>query len=125
MGIHSSSFRVAVSQKILNLPQRRTTLETHLLVRGLATSGARFHIQITASAHSGGSDELLYRMIPDLDLLKEQLANDDPEWVTITLRGVGEMLGERITPVPNDDGNVNPVLTGLTLARQLTEELAA
>ncbi len=75
------------------------------LVRGQATTGARFHLQITASAHSGGSDELLYRMIPDLDLLKEQLANDDPEWITITLRGVGEMIGDPTTSVPNNDGS--------------------
>lgn len=76
-----------------------------LLVRGLSTSSARFHLQITASAHSGGSDALLYRMIPDLDLLEEQLANDDPQWITVTIRGVGEMLGDPTTPVPKDTGS--------------------
>ena len=39
-----------------------------------------------------GSDELLFRMIPDLDMLAAQLANQDPNWVTITFRGIGEMV---------------------------------
>ena len=71
-----------------------------LLVRGLAPTG-RFHLQITASAHSGGSDALLFHMIPDIDLLEEQLINDDPDWITVTVRGVGETHGDRTTPVPN------------------------
>ena len=49
-----------------------------LLVRGVTASG-RFHIQVTASTHAAGSDELLFRMIPDLDILSAQLANQDPE----------------------------------------------
>lgn len=71
-----------------------------LLVRGLVPSG-RFHVQVTASTHSHGSDELLFRMIPDLDLLQAQLANHDPNWIAITFRGIGEMLGDRTTPVAN------------------------
>jgi choline dehydrogenase-like flavoprotein len=71
-----------------------------LLVRGLAASG-RFHVQVTASTHQQGSDELLFRMIPDLDVLEVQRLNDDPEWITVTFRGIGEMHGDRATPVPN------------------------
>lgn len=71
-----------------------------LLVRGLAPTG-RFHLQITASAHSGGSDALLFNMIPDIDLLQQQLINDDPNWITLTVRGIGEMHGDRTTPIPN------------------------
>jgi hypothetical protein len=85
-----------------------------LLVRGQASTGAKFHLQITASAHSSGSDELLYRMIPDLDLLKEQLANDDPNWITVTLRGIGEMIGDRTSTIPNINGswiNLSPFET--------------
>ena len=40
-------------------------------------------------------------MVPDLDLLNQQLANTDPNWITITLRGIGEMHGDPTTPVPN------------------------
>jgi len=75
-----------------------------LLVRGLTPQG-RFHLQVTASTHSSGSDELLFRMIPDLDILSAQLANQDPDWVTITFRGIGQMRGDRATPVPNADGS--------------------
>ena len=71
-----------------------------LLVRGIVPSG-RFHVQVTASTHAHGSDELLFRMIPDLDLLQAQLANDDPNWIAITFRGIGETRGDRTTPVPN------------------------
>ena len=75
-----------------------------LLVRGLSASG-RFHIQVTASTHRSGSDELLFRMIPDLDLLEAQLANDDPDWIAITMRGIGETHGDRGTAVPNSDAS--------------------
>ena len=75
-----------------------------LLVRGLAPTG-RFHLQVTASAHSGGSDALLYHMIPDIDLLQQQLMNDDPNWITVTVRGIGEMHGDQTTPVPNSNAS--------------------
>jgi hypothetical protein len=75
-----------------------------LLVRGLAPTG-RFHLQLTASTHPSGSDELLFRMIPDLDFLAPQLSNDNPSFVTLTLRGIGEMHGDRNTSVPNSIGS--------------------
>jgi hypothetical protein len=75
-----------------------------LLVRG-ATAGRRFHLQLTASTSAGGSDALLYQMIPDLDMLDEQLANVDPAWVTLTVRGIGEMAPDTVTPAPNDAGS--------------------
>ena len=71
-----------------------------LLVRGVTASG-RFHIQVTASTHAAGSDELLFRMVPDLDILSAQLANQDPDWITITFRGIGEMRGDKTTAIPN------------------------
>src|SRR5690606_27059696 len=67
-----------------------------LLVRGAAPTG-RFHLQVTASTSAAGSDELLFRMVPDVDLLDAHLANTDPDWVTVTLRGIGEMHGDRVT----------------------------
>jgi hypothetical protein len=75
-----------------------------LLVRGSAPSG-RFHVQVTASTSRSGSDELLYRMIPDLEILHAHLANSDPDWVTITFRGIGEMHGDRSSPVPSASGS--------------------
>ncbi|MFG1681251.1 GMC oxidoreductase [Nonomuraea sp. NPDC049269] len=73
-----------------------------LLLRGLVPAG-RFHIQVTASTSQGGSDELLFRMLPDIDLLDRQLANTDPEWITVTLRCIGEMRGDRTTAIPDPD----------------------
>jgi len=69
-----------------------------LLVRGAVPTG-RFHLQVTSSTSRGGSDELLFRSIPDLDLLDAQRANTDPDWVSITLRGIGEMRGDHTTPL--------------------------
>ena len=71
-----------------------------LLVRGTTASG-RFHLQVTASTHVAGSDEMLFRMIPDLDALNAQLTNQNPDWVTITFRGIGEMTGDKNAAIPN------------------------
>jgi choline dehydrogenase-like flavoprotein len=70
------------------------------LVRGLAPTGA-FHLQLTASTSRGGSDELLFKMVPDVEELGAHLANTDPQWVPLTLRGIGEMTGDGATPVPH------------------------
>jgi len=92
-------------------PGLPTDVETAaLLIRGEAPTG-RFHLQITASAHSAGSDAVLFHMIPDIDLLEAQLANDDPDWIAVTVRGVGETHGDRTTPTPNGNAgwiNLSP-----------------
>jgi hypothetical protein len=107
-----SDFTVRVRRAAL--PALPLDVETAaLLVRGVVPSG-RFHLQVTASANPGGSDELLFRMIPDLDFLDEQLVNDDPGWITITLRGIGETHGDTATAVPNASGcwiNLSPFET--------------
>jgi choline dehydrogenase-like flavoprotein len=74
-----------------------------LLIRG-ANSHGRFHVQITAAANQGrGSDDLLFRMVPDLDLLGSLTANEDPDWIAITLRGVAEMGSDRSAPSRRPD----------------------
>ena len=98
-----SDFTVRVRTSALSVSARPVRTAAHL-VRGVAPTG-RFHLQVTASTGRGGSDELLYRMVPDLDLLERHLANDDPQWVTITLRGVGEMHGDRTAAVPASPGS--------------------
>jgi hypothetical protein len=99
MGHLRSDFTMRVKRSALP-PVPGHVQTTALLVRGLAPSG-RFHVQVTASTHTQGSDELLFRMIPDLDALEAQLLNADPNWITITFRGIGEMHGDRHTTVPN------------------------
>jgi hypothetical protein len=72
-----------------------------LLVRGLAPTG-RFHLQVTASTSRGGSDDLLFKMIPDLEQLQAHTSNTDPDWVTFTIRGIGEMQGQQGAPAANN-----------------------
>jgi hypothetical protein len=98
-----SDFAVRIRRTAL--PGLPANLETAaLLVRG-ATPTGRFHLQVTASADPGSSDALLFRMIPDLDLQAALLANDDPTWIALTLRGIGEMHGDRVTAIPNAGGS--------------------
>jgi choline dehydrogenase-like flavoprotein len=98
-----SDFPVRVRRSAL--PSIPTDVQTAaFLVRGRAPSG-RFHVQVTASTHAGGSDELLFRMIPDLELLNAILANTDPNWITFTFRGIGEIVGDRTSGVPNGNGS--------------------
>ena len=66
------------------------------LVRGLTGSG-RFHLQVTASTHAAGSDELLFRMIPDIEVLGAQLANQTRTGSRSRFRGIGEMQGDQTT----------------------------
>jgi choline dehydrogenase-like flavoprotein len=94
-----SDFTVRVKRSALpTVPAHVQTAA--FLVRGVTPSG-RFHLQVTASTHNAGSDELLFRMVPDVEILNAQLANQDPNWITITLRGIGEMRGNTAAAVPN------------------------
>jgi choline dehydrogenase-like flavoprotein len=94
-----SDFTVRIHRDALPpLPSRVQT--SAMLVRGSTPSGA-FHLQLTASTSRGGSDELLFRMVPDIEELSAHLANTDPQWVPLTLRGIGEMTGDDATPVPH------------------------
>jgi hypothetical protein len=82
-----------------------------LLVRGSTPQG-KFHIQVTASADPGGnSDNLLFTMIPDIDLLDTVLANQTSNTISIGFRGVSQMFGDKTTSVPNGSGrwiNLSP-----------------
>jgi hypothetical protein len=92
-----------------------TQLETAaVLVRGSTPQG-RFHLQFTASASpTSASDDLLFRMIPDMDLLSSILDAQKSDWIAITVRGLGEMEGNKSSPVPNNVGswiNLSPFET--------------
>jgi hypothetical protein len=78
-----------------------------LIVRG-ATANGVFHLQVTAAANQHSqSDELLFRMVPDIDSLQQILANHDSEWVAITLRGIAEMKGDRNSAIPHGGSWMN------------------
>jgi choline dehydrogenase-like flavoprotein len=82
-----------------------------LLVRGSTPQG-KFHIQVTASADpTFNSDALLFNMIPDIDQLNEQVANQQAGFISIGFRGVSQMFGDQATSVPNSSGrwiNLSP-----------------
>jgi hypothetical protein len=82
-----------------------------LLVRGSTPQG-KFHLQVTASADPlGNSDDLLFAMIPDIDLLDATLANQTSDSISIGFRGVSQLLGDQTTSTPNASGrwiNLSP-----------------
>jgi Domain of Unknown Function (DUF1080)/GMC oxidoreductase len=79
---------------ISGLPPQLTDLEiAALLVRGATSDGHEYHLQVTASA-GPSSDANLFTAVPDLDLLDALRANQDPGWIAITLRAIGQMVGD-------------------------------
>jgi choline dehydrogenase-like flavoprotein len=79
---------------IPGLPAKPTALEiAALIVRGVTSDGHEYHMQVTASA-GAGSDTNLFTAVPDLDLLDALRANQDPAWIAITFRAIGQMIGQ-------------------------------
>src|SRR5215472_1386535 len=79
---------------IPGLPAQPTALEiAALLVRGVTSDGHEWHLQVTASA-GPSSDANLFTAVPDLDLLDALRANQDPGWIAITLRAIGQIIGQ-------------------------------
>jgi hypothetical protein len=90
--IHRSAFSAA-------LPVQLETAA--LLVRGSTPEG-RFHLQITGAAVKGADSEAaMFRMIPDIELLDETLSSQSEDWIVLTLRGIGEMVGDKNASVNN------------------------
>jgi hypothetical protein len=80
-------------------PELRELSVGALFVKGVHKhpDGTRghFHVQITASGvgdRERNSEVELFKKIPDLDTI-EQFANNTDQWIVITLRGIGEMVG--------------------------------
>ena len=66
-----------------------------MLVRGSTPQG-RYHLQVTAAAvNSPDAESTMWRLVPDLDLLDQLLASEEFDKVTITFRGIGEMIGDK------------------------------
>jgi len=66
-----------------------------------------YHLQITASglgAAGGGSEEELFKKVPDIDGFERFLAADDSH-VVITIRGIGEMTPDNPESHVTLDGN--------------------
>lgn len=85
---------VRIHRSALGLPLATRLQASALLVRGSTPQG-RYHLQVTAAAVPGGSEDAMWRAIPDLDLLDQTLAGQKEDWIVVTLRGIGEMVGSR------------------------------
>jgi choline dehydrogenase-like flavoprotein len=97
-----SNITVRIKRSVLGLASPPSEVETvAFLLRGEAL-GRRFHHQVTAAAVVGTDPEkVMWSMVPDIELLDNMLANQDPNWVTITFRGIGEMEDQpAIVPDP-------------------------
>lgn len=95
MGHLRSNVTVRIKRGAISAQLPQALEAAALLVRG-STPNARYHIQVTASAINNQNPEVsMFRMIPDIELLEKHLASQNQEWVVITLRGIGEMLGDK------------------------------
>lgn len=58
----------------------------------------RYHLQVLGSAEKGQNPEAtMWAMVPDIDLFRNLLANQSPDWVTVVFRGLGEMDGDKLS----------------------------
>ncbi|HKW95588.1 MAG TPA: family 16 glycoside hydrolase [Methylomirabilota bacterium] len=108
-----SNITVRIKRAALGLATPPTEVETTaLIVRGSAL-GRRFHHQITAAAAAGPNPESnMWSMIPDIDLIDNLLGKQDPNWVVITLRGIGEMEDQRVV------NNIDPARSWIDLSQE-------
>jgi hypothetical protein len=61
-------------------------------------STRHYHFQVLASAEKGQNPEsTMWTMVPDIDLFRNLLVNQSPDWVTIVFRGLGEMDGDKLS----------------------------
>jgi hypothetical protein len=95
MGHLRSNITVRIQRDAISTTLPKRLEAAALLVRG-STPAGRYHIQVTASAIDDKNPEVsMFRMIPDLELLERHLASQDQDWIVITLRGIGEMVGDK------------------------------
>ena len=99
-----STTTVQIRRSELEIPGKplKEKLQTAAaLVRG-ATGDGHFHLQLTAADdREGDSDSLLFRMIPDADLLEKILDAQQAEFVAVTFRGCAETKGVKDQPAGN------------------------
>ena len=99
-----SNITVRIRRTALGLPAAPpTALETTaFLVRGTGTGGRQFHFQVTAAAVGGINPEKnMFQQVPDIDTLDQIRVNQDPTWIVLVFRGIGEMEDARsLAPDP-------------------------
>lgn len=93
MGHLRSNTVVRIKRSLLGAPAGALA-PAAMLVRG-STAQGRYHLQVTAAAvQVPNSEATMWRMVPDLDLLHQLQNSQQSDKITITLRGIGEMVGD-------------------------------
>lgn len=108
-----SNITVRIKRAALGLAGAPTEVETTaLIVRGSAM-GRRFHHQVSAADTAVPNPEQnMWSMVPDIDVINSLLANQDPNWVSITFRGIGEMEDQRAV------SNINAAMSWIDLSQE-------
>ena len=105
-----SNITVRIKRAALGLAAPADLETVALIVRGSAL-GRRFHHQVTAADVAGPNPEAtMWSMVPDIDVIASLLANQDPNWVAITFRWIGEMEDQRAV------GNIDPARSWIDLS---------
>jgi choline dehydrogenase-like flavoprotein len=103
--VHMRSTTTAqIRRSALETPGRplKEKLQTAALLMRGETSDGHFHLQVTAADdREGDSDSLLFRMIPDMDLLEKILDAQNADFVAVTFRGCAETKGVKDQPIGN------------------------
>ncbi len=108
-----SNITVRIRRTALGLSTPPTEVETTALILRGSAQGRRFHHQVTAAASAGPNPESnMWSMIPDIDLIDNLLGKQDPNWVTVTFRGFGEMEDQRVV------GNIDPGRSWIDLSQE-------
>lgn len=94
-----TNLTVRVKRSALGLAPSSLLEQGGAIVRGEIANAdgttRRYHLQVLASAEKGRNPEAtMWTMAPDIDLYRNLLANQDPDWVTIVFRGLGEITGD-------------------------------
>jgi hypothetical protein len=76
------------------LPELKKTITevAAFVVRG-ETMGRRFHYMVVAAAQPSNPESVIWNMIPDVEVIDGLVRSQDPEWVAMAFRGMGEMEG--------------------------------
>lgn len=95
-----TNLTVRVKRSALGLSAASALEQGGAIIRGQINnpdgSKRRYHLQVLASAEIGNNPEAaMWAMVPDIDLFRNMLVNQSPEWVTIVLRGIGEVVGDK------------------------------
>lgn len=105
-----SNISVRIKRAALGLGPPADLETVALIARGTAL-GRRFHHQITAADVTGPNPEsTMWSMVPDIDVIDSLLANQDPNWISITLRGIGEMEDQQVV------GSIDPARSWIDLS---------